>query len=252
MLINWFTVCAQIINFLVLVWLLKKVLYKPILQMIKDRQDQVAKQLNDAAVKKAEAEKAAQEFAKKNAEFEQYKAARLEKLEEEMKTERSTLQTTAQQDVQAQRTKWLQRLAEEKAELLHDVGQKIEAELFSIMRKALQDLANANIQDQAIHVFFQRLKQLPANEKAELVATITAAPKVTIKTAKEVSEHAQEQITTALQEELGIEVRPQFVVVPELIIGVALVTKTQKVSWTLAEYLTSLQQVLKEGAPAHE
>jgi len=31
MLIDWFTVIAQVINFLILVWLLKKFLYKPIL-----------------------------------------------------------------------------------------------------------------------------------------------------------------------------------------------------------------------------
>ena len=45
MLINWFTVCAQAINFLILVWLLKRFLYKPILHAIDEREKGIAAQL---------------------------------------------------------------------------------------------------------------------------------------------------------------------------------------------------------------
>ena len=34
MLIDWFTVAAQVVNFLVLMWLLKRFLYKPIVYAI--------------------------------------------------------------------------------------------------------------------------------------------------------------------------------------------------------------------------
>ena len=57
MLINWFTVCAQAINFLILVWLLKRFLYKPILHAIDEREKGIATQLADAEAKKAEAQK---------------------------------------------------------------------------------------------------------------------------------------------------------------------------------------------------
>jgi len=38
MLIDWFTVVAQVINFLILVWLMKRFLYKPILNAIAARE----------------------------------------------------------------------------------------------------------------------------------------------------------------------------------------------------------------------
>ena len=56
MLIDWFTVGAQIVNFLILVWLLKRFLYKPILDAIDAREKRIAAELADADTKKAEAE----------------------------------------------------------------------------------------------------------------------------------------------------------------------------------------------------
>ena len=46
MLINWFTVGAQVLNFIVLVWLLKRFLYGPVLNAIEAREKRVAAELN--------------------------------------------------------------------------------------------------------------------------------------------------------------------------------------------------------------
>ncbi|MBU0908993.1 MAG: F0F1 ATP synthase subunit B, partial [Proteobacteria bacterium] len=54
--IDWFTFCAQIINFLILVWLLKKVLYQPVLNAMAEREAKIAARLNDAAEQAAQAE----------------------------------------------------------------------------------------------------------------------------------------------------------------------------------------------------
>ncbi len=48
MLIDWFTVGAQALNFVVLVWLLKRFLYQPVLDAIDAREARIAKQIGDA------------------------------------------------------------------------------------------------------------------------------------------------------------------------------------------------------------
>ncbi len=53
--INWFTLIAQVINFIILMWLLKRYLYKPILKAIDERENKIKAQLNDAEARKAEA-----------------------------------------------------------------------------------------------------------------------------------------------------------------------------------------------------
>ena len=69
MIIDWFTVGAQTLNFLVLMWLLKRFLYKPILHAIDEREKRIATELANADKKKAEAQKERDEFRKKNEEF---------------------------------------------------------------------------------------------------------------------------------------------------------------------------------------
>ena len=71
--IDWFTVIAQVINFLVLVWLLKRFLYKPILNAIEEREKKVSEQLTDAAEKMDEANEKLNQYQQKNEEFDQKK-----------------------------------------------------------------------------------------------------------------------------------------------------------------------------------
>src|ERR1035438_4798524 len=91
MLIDWFTVGAQALNFLILVWLLKHFLYKPILNAIDTREKRIAKELADADAKKAEAQKEHDEFQHKNEEFDRQRAALLTKATEDAKAERQRL-----------------------------------------------------------------------------------------------------------------------------------------------------------------
>src|SRR5665811_2539985 len=88
MLIDWFTIGAQALNFLILVWLLKHFLYKPILNAIDAREKRIAKELADADAKKAEAQKEHDEFQHKNEEFDQQRAALLSKAKEDAQAER--------------------------------------------------------------------------------------------------------------------------------------------------------------------
>lgn len=48
MLINWFTVFAQIINFLILIWLLKRFLYGPIIKAMEERERKIASVMEQA------------------------------------------------------------------------------------------------------------------------------------------------------------------------------------------------------------
>jgi F-type H+-transporting ATPase subunit b len=59
MLIDWFTVGAQVVNFLILVWLMKRFLYKPILHAIDAREKRIAKELADADAKRPKAKRSA-------------------------------------------------------------------------------------------------------------------------------------------------------------------------------------------------
>ena len=127
MLINWFTVFAQAINFLILVWLLKRFLYKPILQAIDEREKRIAAQLADAEAKKADAQKERDDFEHKNQVFDQERAALLKKAMDEASAERQRLLDEARRDADAFRAKRQEALRTEQRNLSrhnHSLGAK--------------------------------------------------------------------------------------------------------------------------------
>lgn len=78
--INWFTIIAQILNFIILVWLLKKLLYKPVLNAISNREKERESLLNSAELKMAEAKQMQSDLQKKNEDFEYHKEELLKRL----------------------------------------------------------------------------------------------------------------------------------------------------------------------------
>lgn len=243
MLIDWFTVTAQIINFIILIWLLKKFLYKPVLKMITDRQNEIAKHLNEAEVKKREAEEECQLFQSKIQEFEQQKTERIKKLNEEIKQLQDRLRAEARHDIDEQRAKWLSNLKNEQEGVFRDLNQRIQTELFSMMRKAMTDLADTDIHERLVAIFLQRLKTIAQREREALLA---GTPTLEIRTAKEMTANMQSKIKTAIQQEFNREFAIHFVVFPELIGGIELIANGFKISWNIADYLSSLQRQINE------
>ncbi len=123
MLIDWFTVGAQVINFLILVWLLKRFLYKPILHAIDAREKRIATELADADAKKAEARTERDEFQHKNEEFDQQRTALMSKATDEAQAERQRLLEEARKAADALSSKRQETLRNE----AHNLRQELAA-----------------------------------------------------------------------------------------------------------------------------
>src|SRR5579871_5951241 len=121
MLIDWFTVGAQTLNFLILVWLMKRFLYKPILRAIDAREKRIATELADADAKRAETQKERDAFHRKNEEFDQQRATLLSKVTEDVKSERQRLLDQARKDSEALRAKRLESLKHEQLALNQEI-----------------------------------------------------------------------------------------------------------------------------------
>ena len=110
MLIDWFTVGAQALNFIILVWLLKRFLYKPIRNAVDAREKRIAAELADADAKRIEAKKAEMSMQHKNEELDQQRAALLSKATDEAKAERQRLLDDARKAADALSAKRQQEL----------------------------------------------------------------------------------------------------------------------------------------------
>jgi F-type H+-transporting ATPase subunit b len=257
MLIDWFTVIAQILNFLILVWLLKHFLYKPILNAIDAREKKVADEIASADAKEAEAQKEKEEFKSKNNEFEQQRNDLLNRAKEEAKAERQRLFEEIRKEASDLRAKHQEALRNEKQHLNPEIGSRIQQEVFNIARKVLNDLAGTSLEERAVDVFVQRFRDLKSEEKKQLISALNASPnQVIIRTAFDLTQDQHDLIKKTIKETLGIETQPRFETAPNIISGIELTTEGQKVAWSIADYLTSLEksvdEILKEQSRNEE
>jgi F-type H+-transporting ATPase subunit b len=247
MLIDWFTVGAQALNFLILVWLMKRYLYKPIRHAIDEREKRIAAELANADAKKAEAQKEHDEFQHKNAEFDQQRAALLSKATDEAHAERQRLLDEARKAAVALSSKRQEKLKNEEHTLHQAIRRRTQQEVFAIARKALTDLATTSLEERLGEVFTRRLREMDGKAKESLGAALkTASDPAVVRSTFDLPAEQRAAIQNALNETFSAEIRVRFETAPDLISGIELTTNGQKVAWSIADYLASLEKGVDE------
>lgn len=231
------------LNFLILVGLLRHFLYKPILKAIDEREKKIAAQLADAEAKKTEANKEQEEFKQKNEAFDKEKKALTDKAVAEAQEERKKLLEQARADAAALSAKMETVLKENEETLNHEIAQKTRNEVFAITRKALTDLASVSLEGQSVEAFVKRLNELSEEEKQKFVEAFQSnSNAVIVRSAFDLPEKQQSEIKDAVNKILKTTPPFQFKTNPELISGIELTSNGYKLAWSVSEYLTSLEK----------
>ena len=229
MLIDWFTVAAQVVNFLILVWLMKRFLYKPILRAIDEREKRIATELANADKKKAEAQKESDDFKHKNEEFDKQRAALLSKATDEAKAERQRLLDEARKDAAALSSKLQEALRDQEHTLHQAISRRTQQEVFAIARKTLTDLATVSLEERLGEVFTRRLREMDAKAKAGLAQALkTASDPALVRSAFDLPAQQRAAIQNALNETFSADIHVRFETAPDLISGIELSYKWTK------------------------
>ena len=247
MFIDWFTVGAQAVNFLILVWLLKRFLYKPIVNAIDAREKRIATELATADAKRAEAQKERDEFQHKNEEFDRQRAALLSKATDEVKAERQRLLDEALKAADILRAKRQESWEREQQSLNDEITRRTREEVFAIVRKALTDLAGTSLEERMSEVFRCRLRELDGEAKECLAMALkTSSDPVLVRSAFDLPSEQRAAIQHALNETFSAEIRVRFETAPDVISGIELTANGRKVAWSIAGYLASLEKSVGE------
>ncbi len=247
MLIDWFTIAAQVLNFVILIWLMKRFLYKPILNAIDAREKLIVAKIADAAHKKTEAQKERDEFAHKNEEFEKQRAILLTKATDDANTERERLLAQARTDAETLNSKHSETRATEAHNLQQALSSRISQEVFVIARKTLTDLAHANLEERMVDAFIRNLRALDDQAKQLFLQTQKAtSDPLLLRSAIDLPPEQQTALHNALNETFSAEIHIQFETSPELVSGIELTSNGQKVAWSIKEYLTSMEKSVDE------
>lgn len=237
MLIDWFTVVAQTANFLILVWLLKRYLYRPILNAIDARERGIAAQLADAAEKSAQALAEREKFIQKNKELDDVRGAVLAQLTAEVAAERARLYEAARRDADSLRSRQQEGLQREYQSLSTELARRTQSEVFSTARQTLKDLAGVSLDARMAEVFVARLQQMDAETRQAL-----SSGGALVRSAFELTADQHARIESAVKTVLGAEIQVSFELAPGLVSGLELIVQGQKIAWSVNDYLISLEK----------
>lgn len=237
MLIDWFTVAAQMLNFLILVWLLKRFLYAPVLNALDAREKRIAAELADAAAKQAEADAERETYRRNNEALESQRAELLRQATAEAAALREQLMTKARSDAESLKAKSQKQLNDEYQALTGEVSRRTRASVFAIAKKTLADLAGVDLEERMVDVFVKRLQEMDNEEKQRLSVMLSS---VLVKSAFELPEPLRARIEEAVREFTAAGI--SYELVPELAAGIELIAHGQKIAWSISDYMSLLEQ----------
>lgn len=241
--INWYTFGAQIINFLVLVWLLRRFLYKPVINAMDEREKKIAARLDDARQAREGADREAEELRRKKDELEHAKENLLAEAGREVETWKEQHREKARGEIDAERTEWYRGVQRERSAFLRELRSRAGEYVYETTRNVIRKLSDESLEQRIVDVFLARLRTLDAQQQADISTAIrNSRHQVTVKSGFPLSEELRQRILNETQTTLGGDVEIDFHVTPDVVCGLELQAAGYKVAWSVGETLDALEE----------
>jgi F-type H+-transporting ATPase subunit b len=246
-LIDWFTVAAQILNFLILVGLLKKFLYGPIIRAMDEREAKIAERLEEARRRSEAAQREADEYSRRNQELDAKRAEMLQEAKAKAEQLRKDLVEQARSEVEERKIGWQETIRREQQTFLKDLRRQAGEKILAISRQALKDLANRQMERQVVEVFLEALERTDYNEMKGLdYADGEKEAGITVSSAFKLQEDLRNRLVQKIEQWVGGPAKVEFEESKELLSGIELKSNGRKITWNLKDYLDSLEQSMHQ------
>jgi F-type H+-transporting ATPase subunit b len=242
-LIDWFTVAAQTVNFLILVALLKRFLYGPIVRAMERREQGIAKRVTEAKQQLDEARRAEERYRGLLEELEEARGVRLRAVEEEAAERQKALLAAAKEEAGELRAAWSAAIQGEQEAFFTELKKRVGFEMLRIARQVLGELTSTELVELLALRFSEKLEQLDEADRNQLSAAIRSEG-LTVRSPHALPEELCESLAEALRRVLGQPTEIRFVDDAAMPLGLELSVGGLKLSWGVDSYFEQLQQAL--------
>lgn len=240
--IDWFTFSAQIVNFLLLVALLRWLLYGPIVRAMNAREQKIADRLTDAEQNRERAADEAAQYEEKSRQLERDREQILREAREDAKHERERLVKEAREEVDRQRSQWQQVLRRDQDDLIAELRKEAAHLGLQAASRTLSQLADEDLERQMYKRFISRFEQLPDSQVEELRHHLTDGDtEIICRSSFEVPRDQRERLTETIQRVIDTEAQVSFDVTPDLICGIELDVGGYSYAWNAKDFLRDLE-----------
>jgi F-type H+-transporting ATPase subunit b len=241
--IDWFVLFAQLVNFLILVYLLKRFLYTRIIQAMNEREAKMVARFEEAAKLKKEAEETIRAYEEKNSSLQVQAERMLNQARDAADRRQRELMSQARFEVDEIRRRWSENVLKEKAAFLEGLRLRAGKQVYAIARKILSDLADATIEHRMVEVLISRIDALSQKEKEAIKSSLEdSGEEVIVQSAFPLAPEDRQRMAATVQRltgspDRGIQYRENL----DLIGGIELLAHGHRIAWNISDYLDSLE-----------
>ncbi len=242
------TFIIEIINFLILVWLLKKLLYNPIISNLQKRKDYIDNKLEEAEKKKKEVEELKIKYDSLIKDYEQLKKDTMIKLQQEISLEKDILFTQLQEELEKKKEKFNSGLESERKEFLNSLNDTIIITATDFSEKILRRFADKNLQNILINYALDKVNKFSDLEIKNINIELEKLEFITVEFPQMPDNEEKDLISHKLSERLGRMFDLKINLNKELISGIKIYLGTKVIDSSLNLQLESFKGILKENA----
>jgi F-type H+-transporting ATPase subunit b len=241
--IDLFVLAAQIINFLILVFALKYLLYEKILGAMDAREAMIASRFDEAERLKAEAQQSAQAYDEKNRELQDKADELMNQAQKASENEKNLLMDKVRQEVDQVRQRWYETLNREKDTFLEDLRKRAGTYIYDTIRHVLADMANEDLEDRMVKVFISRIRSMDQIQQQKLKDSLkTGGSVIIVRSAFTLNAEQAKQIEEGIRPYAGSKVPIRYEISAIIGAGIEIMTHGYKLSWSIEDYLASLEE----------
>lgn len=243
------TFLVQLVNLFILIWILKRYLYRPVLAIIDKRRQEINSQIQQAEEKLATTTNLEQDLLSQKKAFETQKQKRMDNLEKEIIQQRSSMLKELDSAYNLKCEKLQQSLNDVWDNAQNSIHEMIASEFMILSQKVLSEWADQSSMDQVIKLLGKKLSGLSKAKKDEVQKLLLKQKSIQVFASETLSKKQQETIREILGKSFTLpqKLRVQFKKKDSLILGIEIRLDNFLLDWNLNTYLEELNQHLKQN-----
>lgn len=242
--IDWSTVLFQIINFIILVFLLKKFLYGPIVKVMEQREQEILDREANAQQKFQQAEQTTKDYQHRIEKFENEKEENIKEMHQEISQQKQNLIKESKEEVSQLQEKMKEEIHQQANTAMKQLKEQLSIHACTLAKKTLNDLADASLEAMVFDVFVKKLENLDEQELKTISKSLKQENKAHLVSSFKISKEQEETIEKTVHQLADTDISLTYSQKDTLGCGYMLEFSGYQVSWNTNHYLDEIEKKL--------